>query len=163
MGYETRMYVVERHPVTQGSTCLVDGKVYSCYLNDRKNPELGYRYYPDGDSRTPVPPEAPIFTGPWCSIIAMLDMSKCGQWPVCDFKDSDGCYIYDTDGDTLVGLDPYGSYRHFVHIDEVLSRLKEERAKDDYRRFRIAIALLTSIKAYFKSNVENIGCLFYGH
>lgn len=165
MGYETKMYVVERHGSNTGKICLANGDVHSCYL-DKNLKETGrptYHYYPDHNTETPVPSTAPIKDGTFCQVIGMLDLCKADQWPVCSFEESDGCYIFDSDGNSLVGMDPYGSYRSFVPIDEVIKRLQEEIKKDSYRRFRVALAMLVSIRANFSDDLSNIGCLFYGH
>jgi hypothetical protein len=92
--------------------------VHQCYKNGDN-----YIYYPDHNTKTPVPLGAIIKEGPGCSIIATLDLSKAGTFPgICKFEESDGNYAYDPfDGNKILGLDGYGSYRKFVPIQEAAS------------------------------------------
>lgn len=179
MGYETTMLVVEKsssmtHAMAQINELQVNDKderivstAHQCYKNGDN-----YIYYPDHNTKTPVPLGAIIKEGPYCNVIATLDLSKAGTFPgICKFEESDGNYAYDPfDGNKILGLDGYGSYRKFVPLQEVIDLLNSyiKNAKDKgekpYRRFTIALTLLKSIKSSFKnSDTHEIGCLFYGH
>lgn len=179
MGYETQMIVVEKsssmtHAMTQiNELQTTDTKerivstIHQCYKDGDT-----YIYYPDHNTKTPVPLGAIIKEGSWCNVIATLDLSKAGSWPgICKFEDSDGHYAYDPfDGNKIIGLDNYGSYRKFVPLQEVIdilnTHIKEAKAKGHvpYRRFVAALGLLKGVKASFiKSENHEVGCLFYGH
>jgi hypothetical protein len=166
MGYETNMIVVTKHPHQTNKTFLlpVEGqcdKVYY-YFEDK----TGRFYYPDGNTKIPVPAGAKTKEGIWCQDIAVMDLCKVGDMPgICDFEKSDGCYAYNPfNGNELIGLDPYGSYRSFVPVKEVIAIMEKSNKEEPYRRITAALALLKALKKGFPDNEHSqLGCLFYGH
>lgn len=170
MGYETTMLVVEKssgmtHAMAQINELQSTNKdehivstVHQCYKEGDT-----YIYYPDHNTKTTLPLGATIKEGPWCKVIATLDLGKAGSWPgICKFEDSDGHYAYDPfDGNKILGLDGYGSYRKFVPLQEIIDLLNSYKP---YQRFVAALGLLKGIKSSFKnSDSHEVGCLFYGH
>jgi hypothetical protein len=167
MGYELKMYVVEKGTGNRGFVFINGDRVSHCFEelgNTRNAPKEGHSYHLDGIP-TPVPKTSIVLKSTYCSVLAMLDLCCCQLpfAPVVPFEKSDGCYMYENDGDTLVGLDECGDYRSFISLDTVLKGIRKANESSPYRRFDIAIALLKSVKKGFKSNIDNIGCLFYGH
>lgn len=188
MGYETKMLVVEKSKCNNQlqSICIIGEliingarvlgckderitqKVYQCY----KESNDSYIYFPDSNTKTTLPSGVLVKEGPWCNIIAMVELGKCGAGPgICKFEDSDGHYAYDPfDGNSIIGLDGYGDYRKFVPIQEIIDifqhEIKEAKTKGEvpYRRHVIALSTLKSAKASFQTNeIHEIGCLFYAH
>lgn len=183
MGYETQMLIVEKYSTMKQSNCMVDGKLFHCFKKDTpatgdvdvQNPTSPLIYYND-DTETPVPPNAIIKKGDWCKIIATLDLAKTGiSLPgLSPFKDSDGSFAYSPfNGNEVLGSDPYGDYRSFIPIDQVIDLIKEAIQKEakknpnqtPYRRFTIALSLLEAIKKDYlpHEGITQIGCLFWGH
>ena len=181
MGYETTMLIVEKslsmtQALAQINELQVNGTderikktLYQCY----KDPKNGsYSYYPEPNTKTPLPLGATKKEGPYCNVIATIDLSKAGTMPgICEFEESDGHYAYDPfDGNKILGLDGYGFYRKFVPLQEVIDLLNsyikgaKDKGEKPYRRFIAALALLKGIKASFKNDSSHeVGCLFYGH
>lgn len=164
MGYELKMYVVEKSKHCKEIIGLIDGKVYNIFTDINKKDEEELFYYPDHDTKTIVPKGSVLkYDGSYLHIIGMIELSKCGMLDinsVCSFENSDGNYMYSDNGNDLIGLDLYGSYRRFIPIEEVIDALKESNKKESYRRFDIALAMLKSVKKTFS---DNIGCVFFGH
>ena len=172
MGYELKMLVVEKHDNMLHDLALIKGEVFTVFKDEQRGKGRRKRiYFPDRKTKTPVPRNAKIKSGPWCELLGVLDLCKCGDVAVecesiCGFEESDGSHAFNPfDGDALIGLDCYGSYRKFVPIDDVIKALEKELSKGQpYRRFTAAFALLQDIKEGFHdTDTTKVGCLFYGH
>lgn len=70
-------------------------------------------------------------------------------------------YYYADDGNTQISEDYYGGKLKPIDINIVIKALRKDVKKDDYRRFKWALDLLTSMQ----KNAENeeITVMFYGH
>lgn len=164
MGYDQRMYIVERSTMgTCNHTALIDDKVFSIFKNDHAD-ESPFIYFPDHNTRTLVPSNVIVKYGKFMSVLGMIELYKCDydfkHDSVCKFEESDGDYMYDTNGNDLIGLDAYGDYRRFVPIDKMIELIEKCNSEDCYRRYEIALAFLRSVKTHFTSDV---GCVIYGH
>jgi hypothetical protein len=163
MGYEALMLIVKKTRLPRGIV-LVDDKVYNLYTDEDTNGASRMFYYNKDSIKTPVPTMARTKSGPYCQILATIDLAKPGFTipGICKFEESDGHHVYDPfDGNKLLSLDGYGDYRKFIPAQDVLNILKDQYQKESYRRVLMAIVLL---KATIESHPnEEIGCLFYGH
>jgi hypothetical protein len=165
MGYELDMYVVDKSYASNTKIVLVDNNVYSVYSDYKYNDERLY-FYPDGNTRIYIKKE-PIIKGSISILIGMLDLCKTSlqHTGICKFEESDGACAYDpSDGNKLIGLDPYGDFRSFVPIATVIEDLLTDLIKNkgrEYRRHVVAFEMLKAIQNTFKGS--DIGCLFYGH
>ena len=159
MGYETTLYIVEKYAFLRpADVTLVNGKTVHQVYNKT-------RYYLE-DGNTKVEVKNPVTVSSYtCHMLAMIDMRKMGLslGSICKFEESDvHCYRPDN-GNAYLGLDGYGDYRKFVPLTTAIELMQEESKKDNYRRYKIALALMKSIKSAFKPNLENIGVLEYGY
>lgn len=78
--------------------------------------------------------------------------------------------LWDFDGSTTIALDTYESAIVRVPIVEVIQALDVEYRRDGYRRFRIALAMLTTLLETFTETAgeddepgAELFCYFYGH
>lgn len=162
MGYESKMYVVK---VFSGVAryALINNIVHGVFS---KNDEE--YYFPDGQTKTPVPPKTNFVQTPCSCPIAMLDLSCAGNTNTgqliaqntVKFEKGD-LVVFDESGNTYYGLDRYEDYRKSIPIDTTVQAIKADHAKEPYRRFACAIALLESIQAGFPN--EDIRVVFFGH
>lgn len=63
--------------------------------------------------------------------------------------------------DGVISTDMYGDALAVMDLDDVIKALRQELQKEDYRRFRWAIKILTSIKATFPESPVKV--IAYGH
>lgn len=175
MGYETKMLIVRKSH--RGGLGTKLAKVETLVINngdETRETEIVQVYYdmPDefyyykNNKSLPLPKGTAIKEGVWCQVVAMIEFSKMGSWPgICSFEDSDGTYVYDPfDGDKIIGLDPYGDYRKFVPIKEILNYVREIKSKLKEPNYLIASAeALLSSFALVNNGYDEFGCLFYGH
>lgn len=167
MGYELTLMVVSKSRYPHGSIALIEDRVYIAYEKDG-----GLIYYSGPNTAAPVPPESKVFRdSSWCEVVSVLELCKCGleNSGICKFEESDGHYAYlPFNGNDLIGIDCYGSYRKFVPIqyviDEMADNIREIKSKGEtpYRRYVSALAHLKSVKRSF-TKMDNMGCLCYGH
>ena len=168
MGYELKMYVVYKTSgSSRGKLININNGVYSVY-SEETNPKNMYYYLSDGNTKVSIDKDykGPIIPEISCLTIGMLDLcsTDLNNTGICEFKDSDGCTMFNPcNGNEFIGIDPYGYYRSFVPIDNVIKELKEKTADktNSYRRYDIALAMLKAIKKTFKGS--EVGCLFFGH
>ena len=167
MGYELTLMVVSKSNHSHGNIVLIENKVFTAYEK-----EQGLIYYPDHNTETLVPLGSKVFRdSPWCEVISVLELCKCGleNSGICKFEESDGHYAYvPFNGNDLLGLDCYGSYRKVIPIkyviDEMSDNIREIKAKGEipYRRYVAALAHLKAVKKTFMP-LDKIGCMCYGH
>lgn len=94
--------------------------------------------------------------------IAELKMSKCGDFCSVFSKKTD-CFIYQDDGNTPILEDKYGDELKEAAVDDVVDWLKTTiSGGEDYRRFKMALALLKSFQTE-QWERENIAVLHYGY
>jgi hypothetical protein len=152
MGYETQLIIGSAghtsDEIKKGDLIIEDGESYHPYLKDE-----------DGNF---------IYTGrkeTWFQIMATIDLSKCGSGSAIHDIDrvnkdeSHGWYWYESDGNTRTTEDKYGDQLKPVQLQVVIDALKKDIEKDDYRRFKWALALLESMV----DDRENLTCLIFGH
>lgn len=65
------------------------------------------------------------------------------------------------DGNTVIKRDCYNTPLVGIPIEDFLRELERDCAKDEYRRFHIALDMLQSIKKRFER--QSIVVLWYGH
>lgn len=173
MGYELKMFVVEKRDLVPDVLVCVGDEVYNLYFEGIDG-EYKYCYYSDNDTKTYFNEKPKIVVSSrYSSLIAVFDFCKAPglkHTGICKFEESDGlgCSIYDPmDGNKYIGLDRYGSYRKFVPIEVVIQDLKEvieeeiKKGYEPYRRYLVGLDLLNSIRQNFRG--DGIGCLFYGY
>lgn len=158
MGYEIKLYI---------------GKAYrDCeeIARDMSKPYedgSGFEYQKDKDGNY-------VKTGrieKYFSVYAMVDLCKCGyDSKIYDLsgkshklanenKDKYFYYFYGSDGNSQVVEDRYGDYMYAMPIKDTIKALTADRQKDEYRRYKWAIALLNSMK----DDQENLEVLFFGY
>ncbi len=99
----------------------------------------------------------------WFRIYATVDLCKCGyesnihNIDHINKDESHFWYWYDGNGET--SKDCYGDKLKPIPIKEVVEALRKDTKKDDYRRFKWALALLESMQ----NDKEDLTVLFYGH
>lgn len=94
--------------------------------------------------------------------IAELKMSCCGNFSSIFGKKTD-CFIYQDDGNTPIFEDKYGEELKEAALDDVINWLETTiLGGEDYRRFKMALALLKSFQTKQWEN-ENIVVLHYGY
>ena len=81
----------------------------------------------------------------WAQVIGMVDLCKC--YPIVDVftREANG-YIYDTDGNTRIEEDMYGSPLGVADLDDVIEKLKEIVKEEDYRRAKVALGFLKEVR-----------------
>ena len=81
----------------------------------------------------------------WAQVIGMVDLCKC--YPIADVftREANG-YIYDTDGNTRIEEDMYGSPLGVADLDDVIEKLKEIVKEEDYRRAKVALGFLKEVR-----------------
>lgn len=67
-------------------------------------------------------------------------------------------------GDEAINEDSYGSVPSLVPLDKVIEALKKDIKKEDYRRFRWALATLESVAKTDNGNpMKEFSAIFVGH
>jgi hypothetical protein len=104
--------------------------------------------------------------GRWFQMWAMFELCKPGY----DSEISKLCgdpnvgyepvFFYCTDGNTAITVDCYGKRLKAIPIDDALKALETDQGNDGYRRFKIAVDLLKSIKEHAG---EQLSVILYGH
>lgn len=98
-------------------------------------------------------------------VYATIDLGKCGfdshisKIDHVNQDKSNYLYFYGDGGNQQIKEDLYGSYLKAIPIQEVIDALRKDVKKDDYSRFKWALALLESMTL----GGENICVLMYGH
>lgn len=119
MGYESRIYIVDKHPPLAS-----EGKG-------------------------------------WGEVIAIFYMCVMGYDFTKLFQKETDCYIYDTDSDTKINEDCYGSPLKEASLLKVKEFLEKEiKRGNDYRRIPI---LLNTLNAINPERWENVVLLHYGY
>lgn len=103
-------------------------------------------------------------TETYFDIYAEIDLCKCGYSSAinCVRKHAKKkkVFWYGSDGNERVTEDRYGEYPTPVAIKTVIKALKKDCKKDEYRRFKWALALLEEMN---KEEIEKLSVLFFGH
>lgn len=154
MGYETRLIIGKSSSLTgdeveYGELIIEDGEAYRPMLKDEKG-----EFIKTGRKEI------------WFQVIAEIDLCKCGynsEIHKIDRVNKDESHIWywfgSGDGDTRVTEDCYGDKPKPVPIKDVVAALEIDAEKDDYRRFKWALALLKSMQ----DDPEGLTVLLYGH
>lgn len=101
----------------------------------------------------------------YCSQIAMVDLSKCGQGKFATLvKESTPAtpeYFLLFGDDDKVDKDMYDSPLSCMSATDALFALRQDNERDPYRRFNIAIAMIEqAIDGFSEESIKIIG---YGH
>lgn len=164
MGYEMKMYVVERTNMNS-KTVLIDGMVHIVFSQTNNGVTTNF-YYRDRNTRGKLPHNATVKEGRWMKILGMVDLCKCGNFyikdSICKFENSDGSHMYSENGNDYIGLDDYGDYRRFVPIKEVIDKMEVANKESPYIRYDMALALLKAVQNSYHSAID-VGCVFFGH
>ncbi len=101
----------------------------------------------------------------WFQIMATVDLCKPGYesevYKLTTSDKSDPVYIFPPmgDGDTTITKDRYDSPLHTIPIDKMLIAMRKDEARDPYRRFKWAIAMLESML----NDSEELSCVLFGY
>lgn len=98
------------------------------------------------------------------SPVAMVDICKPGyESEVYKISKEPGtpCFFYELDGNTKVTEDRYQKRLGVIDLDSVTKSLRQDSKRDEYRRFKIALDVLESVKSRFKD--DEIGCVLFGY
>jgi hypothetical protein len=175
MGYETRMYVGVPYEHTIGRDLIqISGSSCAFSVYEDKGSKKGqYFFLEDGNTKRyvsglkrkgtsfeiiQVQTMAPVF---------MVDLCKAsygatGGVIARGHKKGEnlGC-IFADNGNSMIAQDRYGAYMSFVPAKDVLAAMKEDNAKEPYRRLTVAIGALESAIASFPE--EKLQVLFFGY
>ena len=94
----------------------------------------------------------------YAHIVGMIELCSCPNMLDIFTEDSNG-YIYSDDGNTKIETDCYGNPLMVADIDDVINALKDVIKNEDYRRAKIAVDFLNSIK----KNMPECKVYHYGH
>lgn len=157
MGYEIKLYI---------GKVRLDHEEIARDMSKPYEDGSGFEYQKDKEGEY-------IKTGrieKYFSIYAMVDLCRCdynGKTSALsakshklgnENKDKYFYYFYGSDGNTQVE-DRYGDYMHAMPIKDAIKALTADSQKDEYRRYKWAIALLNSMK----DDQENLEVLFFGY
>jgi len=106
--------------------------------------------------------------GTYFMVYAHVDMCKMGDSALFNLPwvnktpEKEKWYFYAPmgDGDTVVDEDRYGDIPRPVPIADVINALREDVTKNDYRRFKWALALL---EAMAEDSPEGLSVLMWGY
>lgn len=158
MGYEIKLYIGESISHMKSNYSKLDGKWIQAY----KDEETGsYRGYLNGEDEVSLPD--PTHEAQYLMEIASLDICKTGYesniMKLMTRKTGIKSYGYFTGPDGGDVVDCYDDFLLAYPINDVLLALTKDRDSDTYRRFNIAVDILTSIKKEFK----DAHVVLYGH
>lgn len=151
MGYETRLFIGRSGHASdelhQDYLIISDGEAYCPYSKDDKGNTI-----PTGRK------------GIYFAVMAMIDLCKCGydsEISKIDWKNKEreSSFWYFYYGSEEIKEDRYGDTPKPINIKTVLVALRKDSEREDYRRFKWAIALLESME----KDSENLQVLFYGY
>jgi hypothetical protein len=151
MGYENRLFIGRSchssDELRQEDLIISDGEAYRPYSRD--------------DDGNTVPTGR---KGIYFQVMAMIDLCKCGydsEISKIDWKNKEmeSVFWYFYYGSEETKEDHYGETPKPVIIKTVLDALRKDSEREDYRRFKWAIALLESME----KDSENLQVLFYGY
>jgi len=151
MGYETKLIIgragMTENELAKGEPELDGGSVYRPTLKNDKGD-----FIKTGRQKT------------YFQTFATIDLCKCGSNSAIHNIDrvnkDESHYWYFYDGDTEIKEDRYGDEMKPVEVAVVIEALKKNIEKDEYRRFKWALALLESMK---NDEEGGITVLLYGH
>jgi len=163
MGYEVKLFVVRLLSLDADKIVLNGQDVYDVFQTDSE--EGGFYYYRDGCTKVRVTNE-PMITAKPALIVSMFELGKIGETDslgICKFEEADGktCSVYTpSDGNKLLGIDPYGDYRKVVPLDKVIAMLEKMVDKYSY----VVESALVSLKVLQSNDIkQSLACIFYGH
>jgi len=93
-------------------------------------------------------------------VVAMVDL--CGvDTLVSSLINNTGLpvYFYDTDGNTRVEFDRYDRELSALPIDQVIKIIQKTNRNNPYRRYKVALGILKTIKTTF----QNPHVVLFGH
>lgn len=170
MGYETRLHVVNEYGFNLGpsyprigeeiasidlSKCG-DGPVGQLIASHTKDAKLGEKA---PFALWPRNPDRQYEAVKLLREIAGLKSSDEGELSL-NIKQIDKLSNDIEDG--FITKDRYNSWLGIIDIDEMIEALKQDIAQNNYRRFRIALAMLVAIKAEFTTD-NRLKVITYGH
>lgn len=94
----------------------------------------------------------------YAHVVGMIELCSCPNMLDIFTEDSNG-YIYSDDGNTKIETDYHGNPLMVADIDDVINALKDVIKNEDYRRAKIAVDFLNSIK----KNMPECKIYHYGH
>ena len=105
-------------------------------------------------------------SGRWFQLWAMFELCKPGYdseiYKLCSDPaiGNERVFFYADDGNTEITVDRYGKRLKAIPFDIVLKALETDQGNDSYRRFKVAVDLLRSIKEHAG---EQLSVVLYGH
>lgn len=103
--------------------------------------------------------------GHWLQIWSMFDLCTPGYDSEtyklsADHSIGVPIYFYGTDGNTEITSDCYDKRLKAIPLDDALKALETDSGSDSYRRFKIAVDVLRSLKEH---SGESLSVVLYGH
>lgn len=159
MGYESKIYLVESHNAAH----LTGGFLKDDYTRDHLRDEKG--------ELVPGP------QGRYCSVIAMIDLCKCGYDAPVSTVISEAIKAQKAvlaseakpapfglyQGEDFVVEDPYGDPLAPIDLDDLIAALETEVAGEyAYRRFTLALGMLKTFRD-LRADYPSTFVLHYGH
>jgi hypothetical protein len=102
----------------------------------------------------------------YACVVATIDMAKLANSfhdKILNKSKLSKCYIYADDGDTRLFEDKYGDEFKELNFKKLITYLKDESSKDDYRRYPPAIGLLEGFYNYRDRWGKDLVILHYGY
>jgi len=176
MGYETKMFIGMPYRIGEETYVQIDGHNSAYRVFNDNNKKGSFFYLQDGSIKRYISGlkrqqiNHKIVVGVQImQVVAMVDLCKASYGEVGDVirkghnKDGVKGGFYDDSGNSVIIEDRYGDCMSFVDPKEVLVAMQEEqnKTKESYRRFVVAIATLQAAIEGFPS--ESLKVLFFGY